>query len=83
MIPFPCHCCRWDHGKKQMIRGWFGEDGEIGGVSYKIEDKDTLRGPGVSRSSQGEMKGTVTVKRTGDDRYTVQMKTPPAFRRWR
>ena len=62
----------WDNGKQQMIHGWFGEDGEIGGVSYKIEDKDTLRGPGVSRSSQGEMKGTVTVRRTGDNRYTVQ-----------
>jgi hypothetical protein len=62
----------WDNGKQRMIHGWFGEDGDIGGVSYKIEDNDTLRGPGVSRSSQGEMKGTVTVRRTGNNRYTVQ-----------
>jgi hypothetical protein len=62
----------WDNDKKRMIHGWFGEDGEVGVVSYNIVEKDTLRGPGVVRTSEGEMKGKVTVQRTGDNRYTVQ-----------
>ena len=62
----------WNGNSKRMIHGWFGDEGEAGHVSYEIMDKDTLRGPGVSRSAEGDMKGMVTVKRTSDNRYTVQ-----------
>jgi hypothetical protein len=62
----------WDVVANRAIHAWFGDEGENGYVVYEVVDETTLRGPGVSRGPDGVSKGTVTLKRTGDDRYTVQ-----------
>ncbi len=61
----------WDGVQQRMIHGWCGDNGEVGLVSYEIKDENTLTGRGAVRSAEGEMKGTVTVKRTAENRYTV------------
>ncbi len=62
----------WDGAANRAIHAWFGDEGEHGHAIYEFVDDNTLRGPGVSRNSDGVMKGTVTLKRTSNDRYTVQ-----------
>ncbi len=62
----------WDGAEKRVVHEWFGDDGEHGRATYEILNEDSLRGPGVSRSSEGLMKGTVTIKKSSEKRYTVQ-----------
>ena len=62
----------WDVVANRAIHAWFGDEGENGYVVYEVVDEKTLRGPGVSRSPDGVGKGTVTLTRTGDNRYTVK-----------
>ena len=62
----------WDGAEKRVVHEWFGDDGEHGRVTYEILNENSLRGPGVASSSEGIMKGTVTLKKSGEKRYTVQ-----------
>ena len=52
----------WDGAEKRVVHEWFGDDGEHGRATYEILNENSLRGPGVSRSSEGLMKGTVTIR---------------------
>ena len=61
----------WDAAEKRLIHEWFTEKGDHGCVSYTIIDAKTLRGPVVLTTADGETKATVTVKKSGDKRFTV------------
>ena len=62
----------WDGVANRAIHAWFGDEGEHGHAIYEmVDDDDASRARSFPRLRR-RMKGTVTLKRTSDDRYTVQ-----------
>ena len=61
----------WSAKEKRIITQWFNEKGAQGLVRYKIQDANTLTGPGITHGDDGTTKAVVTMEKNNEKQFTV------------